>query len=113
MYLEDCKHTIENDGLLQWMNISTEESEHPQPLRLKRCPKCSTPIKKCMRVMNQIKICQKDLVRAKEKILFKDRKNSNFHDFNLRQRNLVEHLKELRKHDLVKGITYFEYILYL
>ena len=75
-------------------SVTTEESEDSQPLLLKSCPKCKTPIKSCMRVMNQIKICQQDLINVKRKILFNGHKNLSFQDLNKRQRNLVNNLKK-------------------
>lgn len=55
VYLEDCEHVIESEGLEQWMNQNSEE------ITLKQCPLCKTPILKTQRFMNQVKLILKDI----------------------------------------------------
>ncbi|XP_001601379.1 NFX1-type zinc finger-containing protein 1 isoform X2 [Nasonia vitripennis] len=69
VYLEDCNHCIESEGLTKWV---TKFSEFVQ---MKVCPKCKTPIRKCMRLMNQIKSDLRDVMSIKEKNFSHNQKN--------------------------------------
>lgn len=61
--MEDCKHSIESEGLEQWMNQNDEE------ITLKQCPLCKTPILKTQRFMNQVKIVLEDISKIKRQQL--------------------------------------------
>ncbi|XP_014223763.2 NFX1-type zinc finger-containing protein 1-like [Trichogramma pretiosum] len=69
VYLEDCKHCIESDALMQYMQICDSE------IALKVCPLCKTPIKSCMRIMNQVKTHLKDVIEVKRKFFYRNRKD--------------------------------------
>jgi len=61
IYLEDCKHSIESDALIKWINQNDEE------ICLKQCPLCKTPILKTQRFMNQVKVILNDVSKIKTK----------------------------------------------
>lgn len=66
--LPDCHHIIEVGGLDTWMETGNNE-ENPQEVALKTCPKCKTPIKRCLRYGTHIKRYLQDVERIKQKQL--------------------------------------------
>ncbi|XP_046620436.1 NFX1-type zinc finger-containing protein 1-like isoform X3 [Neodiprion virginianus] len=85
VFLEDCGHCIENKGLLNWMSANT------QTVQVKTCPRCSTPINKCTRILNEIKTHLKDVQLVKAKI-FGDHTNLQNQQFLLVTR--IKHMYE-------------------
>ncbi len=57
--LPDCKplHIIEVSAMDQYMSMKNESEE----ISVKKCPKCSTPIKTCLRYSNKIKSSLQDI----------------------------------------------------
>lgn len=66
IFLEDCKHTIEVEGMDHWMEMKTEETRE---IQMKCCPRCKTIIRSCYRYGNVIKRNFKDIVEVKRVIL--------------------------------------------
>lgn len=66
IYLEDCKHAIEVEGMDHWMEMKEEETRE---IQMKCCPRCKTIIRSCYRYGNQIKRNFSDIVEVKRKIL--------------------------------------------
>ncbi len=64
--LPDCKHIFEYKGLDHWMEIK-KEGDQSQQISFKECPKCKTPVKKCLRYSNAIKQYLKDVEEIKLK----------------------------------------------
>ncbi|XP_017477675.1 PREDICTED: NFX1-type zinc finger-containing protein 1-like isoform X2 [Rhagoletis zephyria] len=62
VFLEDCQHCIESNALTKWMEDSNEG------IQMKACPRCKTPIRKCMRLMNQIKRDLEDVLLVKDRV---------------------------------------------
>ncbi|KAM4026832.1 NFX1-type zinc finger-containing protein 1-like [Anomaloglossus baeobatrachus] len=65
--LMDCPHFFEATKFSEWM-IRQEED---QTIKLKSCPKCLKPIRKCLRYGNLIKQTVSDLEKVKERISHK------------------------------------------
>ncbi|XP_060589825.1 NFX1-type zinc finger-containing protein 1-like [Ruditapes philippinarum] len=51
VYLEDCGHNIESSAMDTYMDAQQDE----EAIQLKGCPKCKTPIRKCLRYGSVIK----------------------------------------------------------
>lgn len=66
IYLEDCKHTIEVEGLDHWMEMKQEET---QEIQTKCCPRCKTIIRSCYRYNNVIKRNFGDILEVKRMLL--------------------------------------------
>ena len=64
--LPDCGHIFERGGLDQWMKIENEHKTS-QEIKFKECPKCKTPVKKCLRYSSAIKQYLKDIETIKTK----------------------------------------------
>ncbi|XP_063233035.1 NFX1-type zinc finger-containing protein 1-like [Bacillus rossius redtenbacheri] len=62
VYLEDCRHVLESEGLEQWMQQSDSE------IKMKVCPVCTTPITKTQRYMNVVKRVYEDVSKVKRKV---------------------------------------------
>lgn len=60
MYLEDCRHTIEVEGLEGWLLTSGDGL-----ISAKRCPRCKTAIRNCRRFGNVIRQHYQDIVKVK------------------------------------------------
>jgi hypothetical protein len=67
VFLPDCKHAIEVEGLTTHMDLLDDE------IGIKRCPRCRTIITHCRRFNNIIKMRLKDVILVKKKI-FGDQK---------------------------------------
>ena len=72
MYLEDCKHSIEVEGMDHWMSMKEDETKE---IQMKCCPRCKTIIRSCYRYGSQIKQNFNDIVEVK-RILLRSRVNS-------------------------------------
>ncbi|XP_048505861.1 NFX1-type zinc finger-containing protein 1-like isoform X3 [Athalia rosae] len=68
VFLEDCSHCIESNGLITWLSQVSLGSGNDKAIQVKTCPRCKTPIKKCMRIMNMIKKDLEDVQRVKRKV---------------------------------------------
>ncbi|XP_072177875.1 NFX1-type zinc finger-containing protein 1-like [Diadema setosum] len=87
--LEDCGHVLEVEGLDKWMKPSdTDESEN---IKLKGCPKCSTPIRKNLRYGNVIKRALADIEAVKQKMM------GSTKELKGKRRQLKKNLGALRK----------------
>lgn len=64
--LPDCHHIIEVGALDQWMSTTGETSESEE-VTLKVCPKCKTPVRRCLRYGNDIKRKIEDVEAIKRK----------------------------------------------
>lgn len=64
---------------------------------MKACPRCKTPIMKCMRIMNTIKRDMKDVQTVKNQLFFKNQKDLN--------KQQVEHLKTAKALATNKNVT--------
>ncbi|GLH02045.1 Regulator of nonsense transcripts 1 homolog [Gryllus bimaculatus] len=62
VYLVDCKHTMESEGLETWLQQSDRE------IVQKTCPRCKTPIIQTQRFMNYVKQKFIDTSRVKRKV---------------------------------------------
>ncbi|KAH3703326.1 hypothetical protein DPMN_078360 [Dreissena polymorpha] len=63
--LDDCGHVLESTGLDYYMNMKEETGE----LCFKCCPKCKTPIRKCVRYGNIVNKQLRDIEQVKIAIL--------------------------------------------
>ncbi|XP_064640121.1 NFX1-type zinc finger-containing protein 1-like [Lineus longissimus] len=68
--LEDCGHVIEVGGMDQWMD-AREEAVGPEgiSIQMKKCPRCSIPIRKHLRYGSIVKQTLKDIEAVKVHIL--------------------------------------------
>lgn len=90
--MEDCSHCIESKGLSTWVSQSNEA------IQMKTCPRCKTPIKQCMRIMNQIKKDMNDLQLVKKKVF------GNQHELKRKQIGHLQTIQDLIKNPIVTGI---------
>ena len=67
----DCGHSFEASSLDHYMNLPLEKNE----IQFKKCPRCSQPIKKCVRYQNQINSVLVDINKIKTMKL-QDEKNA-------------------------------------
>ena len=68
--LADCGHVFEVEMMDQWMDqAEAGEDGKAVDVQLKRCPRCSTPIRTCLRYGNIIKKILADFEQIKRKIL--------------------------------------------
>ncbi|CAG2064470.1 unnamed protein product, partial [Timema podura] len=90
VYLEDCKHTVESQGLETWLEKTESE------ISMKLCPFCKTSITKTQRYTNLIKAIYQDVCKVKAKVFgdLKDIKASRGH--------LQQQLANLRPELLVR-----------
>ena len=63
IYLEECQHTIEVDGMDQWMGMDQEDSN--KEIQMKSCPRCKTIIRFSYRYGDIIKRNFQDIVQVK------------------------------------------------
>lgn len=84
--LEDCNHCIENEGLMRWLKQSSES------IGRKVCPRCKTPINKCIRFMNLIKKDMDDVQAIKQKVFF-----NKWKDLKKQQFRLIDDLSTLKR----------------
>lgn len=89
IYLEDCKHVIEVEGMDHWMEMKEGEVKE---IQMKCCPRCKTIIRLCYRYGNQIKKNFDDIVEVKRKIL---RSRVTSKEFSERLQKKIEESKVL------------------
>nr|CAD7434131.1 unnamed protein product [Timema monikensis] len=90
VYLEDCKHTVESQGLETWLEKTESE------ISMKVCPFCKTSITKTQRYTNLIKAVYQDVCKVKAKV-FGDMK-----DIEAVRGHLQQQLANLRPELLVR-----------
>nr|CAD7410639.1 unnamed protein product [Timema cristinae] len=90
VYLEDCKHTVESQGLETWLEKTESE------ISMKVCPFCKTSITKTQRYTNLIKAVYQDVCKVKAKV-FGDMK-----DIEASRGHLQQQLANLRPELLVR-----------
>lgn len=73
MFLPDCGHTIEVEGLDHWMDMKEEKE-----IQMKTCPRCRTIIRDCFRYGNVLKRCVKDVVLVKQKLMATRERQTDF-----------------------------------
>lgn len=61
MLLPDCGHTIEVDGLTNWMQ------QDEDVVAMKTCPRCKSEIRRVPRFNNVVKQVYKDITKVKSK----------------------------------------------
>lgn len=69
--LDDCKHIIEVNGLIQWMNAkpeSSSDSNDNNSIQLKKCPKCKTIIRSTKALNTYIQASLRDIQEVKLKV---------------------------------------------
>ena len=77
MELADCGHLFEVEMMDQWMDqAQASDDGKAVDVQLKRCPKCSTPIRTSLRYGNIIKKILADFERIKKKILLGEEKRT-------------------------------------
>ena len=77
MELADCGHLFEVEMMDQWMDQAQASYDGKAvDVQLKRCPKCSTPIRTSLRYGNIIKKILADFERIKNKILLGEEKRT-------------------------------------
>ncbi|XP_032455825.1 NFX1-type zinc finger-containing protein 1-like isoform X2 [Nasonia vitripennis] len=101
VFLEDCKHCIESSGLSKWLELDNDT------IKVKTCPKCKTPIKKCARLMNQIKKDLNDVQLVKKKVFY-----GQYEDLGKIQRKRLETVKNMLKHATVSVHPAIQKFLY-
>ena len=70
MELADCGHVFEVEMMDQWMDqAEARDDGKAVDVQLKRCPKCSTPIRTSMRYGNIVKKILADFEKIKRKII--------------------------------------------
>ena len=63
IFLPDCGHTIEVDGLDHWMQMKDDKE-----IRTKGCPRCKTITRTCLRYGDVLKANYEDVVLVKKKL---------------------------------------------
>ncbi|WAQ95602.1 ZNFX1-like protein [Mya arenaria] len=63
--LDDCGHIFEYQALDKYIEMENEDGA----VRLKECPKCKTPIRKCVRYGNKINECIANIELVKRKLI--------------------------------------------
>ncbi|XP_014216560.1 NFX1-type zinc finger-containing protein 1-like [Copidosoma floridanum] len=103
VFLPDCKHCIESKGLMEWIKPLSQNDDEPVEIKTPTCPRCKTPIKSCMRIMDQIK---KDLknVMAVKSLLFSNNKT----DTEARRKEYLQTLKMIESDTYVEEFVYFQ-----
>ena len=99
IYLEDCGHSIEIDGMDHWMGMDDENSKE---IQMKRCPRCKTIIRSCYRYGDIIKQNFQEIVRVKQLLLASV---SNPRDFSIKiEAKIVK--AATSNHQLTKELNY-------
>ena len=98
VYLPDCKHSIEHEGLDGWVSSVMENSE----LQALTCPKCISPIRQSDRYLKELNSLQNKY----EKVKAEYRKLKDV-DVKELKTNLISYVKELTEEDKEAGKTHF------
>ncbi|GLV42804.1 uncharacterized protein CBL_03544 [Carabus blaptoides fortunei] len=74
--LVDCGHIIESDAMDQWLSMKPDvDSNKPNEITVKRCPKCNTVITNTQRYSHYIKATFRDIINIKKKLFGKEKDN--------------------------------------
>ena len=73
VFLPNCGHTIEVEGLDHWMDMKEEKE-----IQMKGCPRCKTMVRDCYRYGNVLKRNMKDIVLVKQKLLANRERQQDF-----------------------------------
>ncbi|XP_014219353.1 NFX1-type zinc finger-containing protein 1-like [Copidosoma floridanum] len=95
--LNDCGHCFENEGLMQWIQPTTDTNEAIE-VKTPACPKCKTPIRSCNRIMNRIKEDLKNVMAVKDKLFFSNKKD----DIARKRKKNVEALRNMENFPIIK-----------
>ena len=63
--LQDCPHFFEVFSLDKWMKTSTVGEGETHEIQLRKCPQCSTPIRRSLRYGNEIKATVREVEEVK------------------------------------------------
>lgn len=66
VYLQECGHTIESEGMEQWLITETEQNQSKE-IKAAYCPKCKTTITSTPRYSNYVKKTCVNLAKIKNK----------------------------------------------
>ncbi|KAL9958948.1 hypothetical protein ACROYT_G036026 [Oculina patagonica] len=66
--LPDCKHIFAVSDLDRYMDMSQDNTTESHAIQTKVCPRCSTPIRTCLRYGNVVKQQLKDIEKVKKKM---------------------------------------------
>lgn len=91
--LEDCKHVIEVNGLIQWMNSEPDSSESnsQNSIQFKKCPKCKTVIRHTRSLNTFIQASLRDIQEVKLKTYGHPRENRTTQlNLNRKSKDLLE-----------------------
>ncbi|KAL9983501.1 hypothetical protein ACROYT_G005684 [Oculina patagonica] len=113
--LQDCGHVFEVKVMDQWMDqdAATRDGKQAVVVQLKRCPKCSVPIRNSLRYGNIVKKILADFEQIKEKILLsKGQCDQEAARLKLKVKNIYEFpedkealIKSLESKDLTGGLV--------
>jgi len=103
VFLPDCGHTIEVEGLDYWMRMN-DQSE----IQMKCCPRCKTIIRKCLRYGDILKKNYKDIADVKKKLISFTESPQNFAEKMLS--NLVEVERASKECSSILGLNCDGYI---
>ena len=93
VYLPNCGHCIEVEGLDYWMGMDDEKNE----IQMKCCPRCKTIIYDCSRYGNIIKRNMRDIVQVKKKIMEQGGNGREFaEEFLIKTQNSLSQNDKLR-----------------
>lgn len=74
--LVDCGHCIESDAMDQWLAMKPDvDTNKPNEITVKRCPKCNTVITNTQRYSNYIKETFRDIINIKKQLFGKEKDN--------------------------------------
>ena len=108
--LADCGHVFEVEMMDQWMDqAEAGDDGKAVNVQLKRCPKCSTPIRTSLRYGNIVKKILADFEKIKRKILLgKQQREQAVSGLSLKAQKIKlfpEDQKKLEKSLLLKNLT--------
>ena len=99
IYLPDCKHSIEMDGLDGWVATVMQDRE----LQALLCPKCKSPIRQSDRYLKELNTLQGKYERVKARYRTLDQTV----DVPTLKRELVNSLRELNEEQIQDGQSHF------
>ena len=108
--LADCGHVFEVEMMDQWMDQAEEgDGGKAVDVQLKRCPKCSTPIRNSLRYGNIVKKILADFEEIKRKILLgKQQREQAVSGLSLKAQKIKlfpKYQKKLEESLLLKNLT--------
>ncbi|KAK4872847.1 hypothetical protein RN001_014876 [Aquatica leii] len=100
--LDECKHVVENTGMLKWLQSSEGDQEKIAP---KCCPRCKTVLTSTQRYSDHVKKALMNLSQVKEKYFGSRADNER------RRTELLNKILALREERLLMKGSMFEVIL--